>query len=828
MRLVAVVKFVFVVSAGSTLLDQHRSQIEYGCMLQQVLDAVPVRLFWKDRESVYLGCNHLFAADAGFASVDDVVGKTDSDMPWREQADMFRANEYNVMETKTPNLNHEESRLTSDGRTIWLRLNIVPLKDEQEHVIGTMSTYMDITEMKEAEGRQRERESIYYAMFEECSFSVALNKLSGEFVDVNDRFVHITGVSRNEAIGRTPVELGIVDELTQTFILDAVHQTGDKLDGCEIIVRTQSGETKHILLSSTLVKYKDETVILSILHDRSENRRVEAALSASEEKYRELVQDANSIILRWGRDGTIYFFNEFAQRFFGYTDEEILGRNVMDTIVPKTETSGRDLQSMIAEITARPEYHRTNVNENVRKNGERVWIAWTNKPIFNELNEITGILSVGLDITERIHDQQALQESESRYRAIFNSNVGAFILFNNTGVIVDVNERAGELYGYSREEMIGLLATDIIDPKFHHVFEDFVDTAPGEWFSWESVDVRKDDSKFDAEVHGARLLYGDHEHLLAIIFDISERNRNRESMRLFTDVVHNMQVGLYIFRLEDPSDDHTLRLMAANSATNTELGLSGSEATGKYIDEVFPDFRERGIPQLFADVVRTGEPCSMDDFAYSDLQLTPRHYSFRAFSLPGSQMGALFEDITQVVHAEDDKRHFFCKTIAAATEGKLVISDRDEIERAAGSAIATYEITRGEDLSAVRHAITAIAKSDGMDETCLFDLVLCVGEAATNALKHASQGTVSIHRHDDALLVMIADNGPGIQAINLPDVALTRGYTTAISLGLGYKVMISIADQVYLATGPDGTTVAIEMKIHRCHQDSATKLVKSL
>ena len=797
-------------------------------MLQQVLDTVPVRVFWKDRDSVYLGCNRLFAVDAGFASVDDIVGKTDFDMPWRDLADKYRADDHDVINTGTPKLDYEEPQMIFDGRTLWLRVSKVTLKDEQHRIIGVMGAYMDITDRRNAEEGMRERESLYRTIFEECPFSVVLSNLSGAFVDVNEKFVQIMGVPKDEAISRTPIELDIMDQATQNSVLDGVRQLGGALDGFEIQARTRGGETKHALISSALVKIKDETLILSILNDITDRKQAEMALCASEEKYRELVENANSIILRWGRDGTVHFFNEFAQRFFGYTEEEILGRNVMGTIVPETETSGRDLQEMIEEITARPEYHRANVNENMRKNGERIWIAWTNKPIFNEQRDITEILSVGLDITDRIHIQQDLQESESRYRAIFNSNVAAFMLFDTDGCILAANARAGELYGCSAGELLGLCGRDIVAPEFYHVFDDFTHIALGEWFDKESVDTRRDGTRFDVEVHGTRLRYSHREQLLSIIFDITERNRNRESMRQFTDVVHNMQVGLYIFCLEDLSDDHTLRLMTANPATTTELRLKGSESIGKYIDDVFPGIRERGIPQLFADVVRTGDPCSVADFAYLDLQQDPRHYSFRAFCLPNNQMGVLFEDITQVIHADEDKRRFYCKTIAAATEGKLIISDRDEIERVAGPAILTYDITRGEDLSAVRHAITEIAKSDGMDETCLFDLVLCVGEASTNALKHANEGVVSIHNHGSALLIMVTDHGSGIQAINLPDIALTKGYTTAISLGMGYTVMISTADQVYLATGPDGTTVAIEMKLHRCHQDSATKLVKSL
>jgi PAS domain S-box-containing protein len=140
--------------------------------------------------------------------------------------------------------------------------------------------------------------------------------------------------------------------------------------------------------------------------DRSAPRSVmlnviEEALQKREEKYRELVENANSIILRSDTQGRITFFNEFAQNFFGYTEEEIVGKNLLETIVPKTETTGRDLAQMRKDLMLYPEKFINNGNENIRRNGERVWIAWTNKAILDQHGNVTGILSVGNDITER-------------------------------------------------------------------------------------------------------------------------------------------------------------------------------------------------------------------------------------------------------------------------------------------------------------------------------------------------------------------------------------------------------------------------------------------
>ncbi|MCL5105077.1 MAG: MEDS domain-containing protein [Armatimonadetes bacterium] len=168
----------------------------------------------------------------------------------------------------------------------------------------------------------------------------------------------------------------------------------------------------------------------------------------------------------------------------------------------------------------------------------------------------------------------------------------------------------------------------------------------------------------------------------------------------------------------------------------------------------------------------------------------------------------------QLRQVEEHKHDFYRRTILAATEGKLLMCEPEEIWEIAGPPIASREVSHPRDVSVIRRMVTEVAESAGIDESRAHGLALCVGEATTNAIKHAGGGMASIHKLADSLLFVVSDKGHGIAAINLPEVALKKGYTTALSLGLGYKAMISIADQVYLATGPEGTTVGIEMKLH--------------
>ena len=136
-------------------------------MLRLVLDTIPVRVFWKDRDSNYLGCNRPFALDAGLATPEEILGKNDFELGWKDQAEMYRADDRAVITSGQPKLNYEEPQTTPRGDTIWLRTSKVPLVDADGQIRGVLGTYEDITERKQAEEALRrhlaELETLYEA-----------------------------------------------------------------------------------------------------------------------------------------------------------------------------------------------------------------------------------------------------------------------------------------------------------------------------------------------------------------------------------------------------------------------------------------------------------------------------------------------------------------------------------------------------------------------------------------------------------------------------------------------------------------------------------------
>lgn len=259
------------------------------------------------------------------------------------------------------------------------------------------------------------------------------------------------------------------------------------------------------------------------IRDITEQKIIEEALRSSEREYRELVMLANSIIMRWSPEGRIIFLNEFGQQFFGYTADEIAGRPMIGTLVPEKESEGRDLQSLIDEISADPRKFERNINENTRRSGERVWIDWTNKAVFDEQGKVKEILSIGSDITERKQTEEQIrllnddlrrhaETLEERVaertaelaaindeqRTIFESASTGIVLLRNR-VIVRCNRKLEEISGYDPGELIGK-STRIWYPtdEAYTIGGEtvYLQMAKGETFRREQQMARKDGSLF--------------------------------------------------------------------------------------------------------------------------------------------------------------------------------------------------------------------------------------------------------------------------------------------------------------------------------------------
>ncbi len=176
-------------------------------LLQIVIDSIPHRVFWKDRNCVYLGCNRSFARDAGLDAPSLIVGKNDFDLAWKATAALYVADDRLVMESNTAKVDIEEPMTFTDGRTIWLRTSKVPLRDASGAVFGVLGTYEDITEQRQAAIDLHESEERFRATFEQAAVGIAHVGVDGSWLRVNRRLCEMVGYAREELLGRTFQEI---------------------------------------------------------------------------------------------------------------------------------------------------------------------------------------------------------------------------------------------------------------------------------------------------------------------------------------------------------------------------------------------------------------------------------------------------------------------------------------------------------------------------------------------------------------------------------------------------------------------------------------------
>jgi len=282
------------------------------------------------------------------------------------------------------------------------------------------------------EARSRELESLVgqrtAELQAERNFVAAVLDTAGALVVVLDRDGHIvrfnraceqtTGYSFDEVKGHLLWDMLLVPEEVEPVraVFEELRagqfpsqaRTGTSVENFWV---TKDGQRRLIAWSNTVLLDTTDKVeyVIGTGLDVTERRKAEEALSESEARYRAVVENADSAILQMDRDGNITFINRFAQEFFGYREEEILGRNVVGTIVPEHDTSGYDLRAKLADVVQHPERYYSSENENMRKNGERVWVAWTNKAIHGKDGHLAEILCIGIDRTEQKRAEKGLE-----------------------------------------------------------------------------------------------------------------------------------------------------------------------------------------------------------------------------------------------------------------------------------------------------------------------------------------------------------------------------------------------------------------------------------
>jgi PAS domain S-box-containing protein len=273
---------------------------------------------------------------------------------------------------------------------------------------------------------QARGETRFEATFEQAAVGLALVALDGRWLRVNRTLCEIIGYDHDALLARTFQDITHPDDLNRDLGHLRRLLSGD--------ITTYAMEKRYlrkdaaivwVKLTVSLVRKRDGApdYFISVIEDIQDRKGAEASALESEQRYRELVESANSAILRWTPDGRITFFNAFAQRLFGWPAAEAIGQPV-GILVPAQDSVGTDLTGLVESIASYPERYRNNINENICRDGRRVWMTWTNRALRDARGQVTSILAVGNDITQRKQAEEALRQRNDELERFNQASVG--------------------------------------------------------------------------------------------------------------------------------------------------------------------------------------------------------------------------------------------------------------------------------------------------------------------------------------------------------------------------------------------------------------------
>lgn len=273
------------------LQDEFYDSIHF---LQVVLDTIPVRLFWKDSNLKYLGCNTSFANDAGFSKPSEIIGKTDEDLGWSEQATIRQSDDLSILKTGMPKLNFDEQFTSLDGAKRWIRVNKVPLRSSKGKIIGVLGTYDDITETIHARNEIELERAYFEQLFESSPEGIVLIDSEDRIVRCNREFQRMFKYDNHEIIGKTVNLLILPEDLKNEGLkFSSVVTDGEPFQVETIRVRKDGSPMNVSILGSPIYFQGGKIAVYGIYRDITERKQVEIELAqksneieAQNEEYR--------------------------------------------------------------------------------------------------------------------------------------------------------------------------------------------------------------------------------------------------------------------------------------------------------------------------------------------------------------------------------------------------------------------------------------------------------------------------------------------------------------------------------------------------------------
>ena len=425
-------------------------------LLHSVIDNIPMLIFWKDLHSVYLGCNQYLVQKTGLSCTEEIIGKTDFDFSWKQWAEFYRADDQQVMEADQPKLGIVEQMQNQNGTVTWIETNKIPLHDAKGRVMGILGTSQDITARKQAEkllkeyNQQLEREVAQrtealrkkeeqWSHFFKLPFiGMAQTSPTKGWLQVNDKICDMFGYSREELMRLTWEELTYPEDLSTDMALFTQVLAG-KINSYSLDKRFVRKEGKVICTSLFINAVRDTLgeidYIVAALLDITERKQAEEALRHSEERFELAMRGATDGLWDWNLKTQEVYYSPRWCEMLGYPKENILPNLDTFTQFLHPEDKEHVFSQVNDYLTGQSSIYAIEFRMR-HQQGHYVWILSRGVGVKNQQGEFIRIVGTHVDITERRQSEEALRQSEARFRSLIAATSQIVWTTTATGQIV--------------------------------------------------------------------------------------------------------------------------------------------------------------------------------------------------------------------------------------------------------------------------------------------------------------------------------------------------------------------------------------------------------
>ncbi len=653
-----------------------------------------------------------------------------------------------------------------------------PLRNSSGEAIGILGISHDTTDRRRAEKALSKSEERFNLAVKAARGGVWDWNMETDEVWYSPRYKEMLGYSENEIEHHVSAWLRLLhpdDKERALGLVDAVMR-GEKDYEIEFRLRHKDGHYLDILSRGFPVRREVEGRIIRIVgihFDLTERKQAEKALRESEELYRQVAENTTAIIFRVTPGGVITYANGRALEFFGYTADELIGKHAVGTIVPQRETSGRDLASMVDEIASDPDRFHTNANENICKNGRRVWVEWTNSGIYDANGRLKEFLVVGIDATDRRQAEAALRESEENYRHIVEyAPTGIYEIEYAGPRLTRVNDAMCRILGYTREELLALKPMDMLDKESQVRFRERIRKV----LAGEKVDetvsfkvIAKNGREIWAALNVRMMYEGDEvKGALVVAHDITERKRMEEELRRSRDELE-LRVQERTAQLQE--SESRLRVLASDL-------INAQETERKRIAH---ELHDSLAAQLAAIKYRLER--KLNEQELPDLTIT------------------LEEIIQDVQRATAETRRIMANLRPSVLDDLGIIA-----------ALSWYCREAQKTYPKIMIQYVGNIKEEEVPDALKIVLFRVVEQSLTNAIRHGKPRRVliSLNRIHSWLRLQVEDNGKGFDSMKLGE----KNGNSGIGLDSMQQRVNSTGGIFSITSSPgQGTTVKAEWKI---------------